>query len=295
MSSEAQDQTGQAFGYKWSRRDTFESKEFLEAQREFLLRRYGDVANAPWWSGYDRPRILDVGCGAGMTAGLLFGERLKTSDYLGVDISTAYEVARTRFAELGLPGRFEQGDMCKLPYPPESFDVILAEGVLHHTDDTEHAFRQVARHLKRGGRFLGYVYRRKGPIREFTDDYVRQQIAGMAPEQAWEALKPLTRLGKTLAELDVEIDIPEPIDILGVPAGKINLQRFFYWHVLKAYHRPEWSDDENHHVNFDWFAPKNAHRHTQEEIERWCADCGLVIERLDTGELAGYAFIARRP
>ena len=30
------------------------------------------------------------------------------------------------------------------------------------------------RHLKPGGRILFYVYRKKGPIREFTDDYVRE-------------------------------------------------------------------------------------------------------------------------
>jgi hypothetical protein len=35
--------------------------------------------------------------------------------------------------------------------------------------------------LKRGGRFLFYVYRRKGPVRAFTEDYVRAKLADLPP------------------------------------------------------------------------------------------------------------------
>ncbi|AZW33428.1 methyltransferase domain protein [Bordetella bronchiseptica GA96-01] len=283
------------FGYKWGRRDTYDSGALSDAMIDFNLRRYGDIANAPWWPEYgDRPRVLDVGCGAGIGAMSIFGHRLSQLEYWGVDISDAYKVAETRFAEHGLSGTFQHGDMTDLDVPLNAFDVILAEGVLHHTDDTENAFHRVMRHLAPGGRVLAYVYRKKGPIREFTDDYIRDQISGLSPEEAWKALAPLTQLGITLGQADLEIDIPEPIEILGIPAGKLNLQRFFYWHIFKAYYRPDWKFEEMQHVNFDWFAPKNAHRHTKEEIEKWCADAGLTIERLDEEEPAGYTVIARR-
>lgn len=292
--SESQSQTAGVFGYKWGRRDTYDSGALSEAMVEFNRRRYGDVAHAPWWSEYgDRPRVLDVGCGAGIGAMSIFGERLRKLDYTGVDISDAYKVAETRFAENDVRGTFLQGDMTDLALPFEAFDVILAEGVLHHTDNTEYAFQRVARHLAPGGRFLAYVYRKKGPIREFTDDYIRDRISGMSPEEAWKALAPLTQLGITLGEANLEIDIPEPIDVLDIPAGKINLQRLFYWHIFKAYYRPDWKFEEMQHVNFDWYAPKNAHRHTKQEVEKWCAEAGLVIERLDEEELAGYTVIAR--
>lgn len=295
MISEDQQQTSQVFGYKWGRRDTYESEAMRAAQKDFYFRHYGDVEGATWWADYgNAPKILDVGCGAGYTALELFGSRLATADYCGVDISDAYKVAEQRFAERGLKGAFMQGDMTNLDLSESVFDIVLAEGVLHHTDNTENAFKRVARHLKPGGRMLAYIYRKKGPIREFTDDHIRAQIADLSPEAAWEALAPLTQLGIDLGELNIELDIKQPIDVLDIPAGKINLQRLFYWHIFKAYHRPEWSFDEMHHVNYDWYAPKNAHRHTFDEIEKWCADCNLEIERADLEELAGYSIIARR-
>ena len=115
----------------------------------------------------------------------------------------------------------------------------------------------------------------------------------MTPEQGWEAMIPLSRLGKLLGELDIEIDIPERIDLLDISAGRINLQRFVYWHVLKAFYRPDLTLDEMNHINFDWYAPKNAHRHSPEEVRGWCAALDLAIEH-ERVEEAGITIIARR-
>ena len=70
--------------------------------------------------------------------------------------------------------------------------------------------------LAPGGELMFYVYRRKAPIREFTDDYVRERIAGLSPDEAWEALRPLTRLGQALAELEIEVEVPEDVPLLGI-------------------------------------------------------------------------------
>ena len=213
--------------------------------------------------------------------------------YLGADVSTAVDVAARRFAERGVKAGFVQADLMQLPLPPESVDIIFSEGVLHHTDNTRAALAAVLRHLKPGGRILFYVYRKKGPIREFTDDFIRDKMQSLTPEKGWEAMQPLSKMGRVLGELDIELEIPEPIELLEIPAGKINLQRFFYWHVCKAFYRPEMSLEEINHINFDWFAPKNAHRHTIEEVRSWCVELGLKPER-DVVEEAGITMIARK-
>jgi arsenite methyltransferase len=205
----------------------------------------------------------------------------------------AVDVAKVRFAERGLPASFLQADLNHLPLPENCVDLIFSEGVLHHTDDTRAALVAVTRHLKAGGRILFYVYRKKGPIREFTDDFIRDKLQSMSPEHGWQAMLPLTRLGKMLGDLDLEIDIPERIDLLGIPAGRITLQRFFYWHVFKAFYRPGMSIEEMNHINFDWYSPKNAHRHDPEDVRRWCAEVGLIIER-ERVEEAGITCIARK-
>ena len=104
---------------------------------------------------------------------------------------------------------------------------------------------------------------------------------------------PLTKLGELLGRLNLQIDVPETIDLLGIPAGKIDLQRLFYWHIFKAYYRTEWSLEEMNHVNFDWYAPKNSFRQTPQEVRSWCKELNLDIDR-EIVEEAGITVIARK-
>jgi len=291
--SESQAQTRQTFGFKWAKRETFQG-EVTRYMQQWLQEKYGDMAEADWLADHGPcPLVLDAGCGAAMSGLALFKPVLSRIRYLGVDVSSAVDVAARRFSEQGFEAGFMQADLMQLPLPPESVDIIFSEGVLHHTDNTQAALRAVVSHLKPGGRILFYVYRKKGPIREFTDDYVREKMQLLRPEEGWEAMQSLSRFGQMLGELDVDIDIPEPIDLLEIPAGKISLQRFFYWHVCKAFYRPGMSLDEMNHINFDWFAPKNAHRQSVAEVRSWCSELGLHPERENLEE-AGITIIARK-
>jgi arsenite methyltransferase len=292
--SERQAQTSDTFGFKWHKRDTFESDASLARMKAWLIERYGDVAQADWWAGNGRaPVVLDAGCGGAMSALALFDGVLERMHYVGVDISDAVDVAAARFAERELEAGFVQADLNRIPLPDGSVDVLFSEGVLHHTDSTRDALLATARLLAPGGRYLFYVYRRKGPVREFTDDYIRDRLQELEPQDAWDAVMPLTKLGKVLGDLGVQVDVPEDIELLGIPAGPIDLQRLFYWHVFKAFHHPELSLDELNHINFDWYAPRNAHRQSPEEVREWCAEAGLEIER-EVIQEAGITIVARR-
>lgn len=292
--SDSQTQTGKAFGFKWKKRETFESTKSLERMKAWLIERYGNVEFASWIHEYgDRPILIDAGCGAGMSALELFGSLIPKVRYLGVDISEAVDVAALRFSERGLKAQFLQADICNLPFPDKSVDLIFSEGVLHHTSSTKWALTSLAKLLKVGGRFLFYVYRKKGPLREFTDDFIRMSLQDKDPETAWKAMEPLTQLGITLGELDLEINIPKPIDLLGIAAGKINLQRFFYWHIAKAFYHPELTFEEMNHINYDWYAPINASRQTIEEVRSWCEECQLKIEH-QVVEDSGITVIAKK-
>lgn len=290
----AQSQTGETFGFKWNKRDTFESAAMLKKMRSWLIERYGDLANSDWlFEAGERPLLLDAGCGAGMSALELFGPVLGRLRYVGADVSNAVDVAAQRFAERGHEAAFVQADLMRLPFGESSVDLIFSEGVLHHTDSTKSGLAAVSRLLKPGGRILFYVYRRKGPVREFTDDFIRSKLQGMGGPEAWSAVEPLTRLGIALGQLGAEVEIQEPIELLGIPAGRIDVQRLFYWHVVKAFYNPELSLDEMNHINYDWFAPANAARQTPEEVRSWCAEIGLKVEH-EVVEDAGITVIARK-
>jgi SAM-dependent methyltransferase len=289
--SDAQKQTGEVFGHKWRREDSFGSAAMLRFVRQWCVEKYGDFG--PLLESLPpNPVVLDAGCGAAQTALEYFGPYLGRIRYVGVDVSEAVFVARKRFAERGFKGIFLRDDITRLPLAPGSADCIFSEGVLHHTDSTRGALASLTRLLGRGV-FLFYVYNKKGPIREFSDDHIRERLWDMKPEEAWEALRPLTVLGVRLGEADCELDLPEGIPLLDVPAGKVSLQRFFYWHIFKVFYNPDLSFEEMLHINFEWYAPKNAHRQTPDEVRVWCEELGLAVERMHV-ENAGITVVARK-
>ncbi len=268
-------QSADSFGFKWQQTTSYDSPAQREHGLQWLIRRQGfgdEHAMRRYFRG--RQCILDAGCGSGFSSSIW----LEPGDsiWVGADISVAVDVAKQRLGHLP-NAHFLQGDVLQLPLRDESFDLICSEGVLHHTPSTERALRSLVPLLKPGGEILFYIYRKKAPIREFTDDHIRGLVSAMPPAEAWEALRPLTMLGQALAGLHAEVEVADDIPYLGIKAGRHDVQRLIYWHVAKLFWNDTMSFDENHHINFDWYHPRYAHRHTEEEIRRWCAECGLNI------------------
>ena len=294
--SQKQSQTRDTFGYKWKKRDTYDSINVHDHSRNWLKERYlkceenSSILQSLMHNG---ARFLDAGCGAGFSALLLFEEYINKVNYLGVDISNSVDIAIKRFCEHNIKGEFLQTDLLHLPFSGPTFDIIFSEGVLHHTDSTEKTFKYLTSLLMPGGIFMFYVYRRKGPIREFSDDFIRDHLRIMDDDHAWEELLPLTKLGKTLGEMNIKVNVPEEIPFLGIPEGPIDLQRLFYWYILKSFYRPEWDTEEMNHINFDGYRPTNCHRHTPEEIKKWCNDNGLKINNMVIQD-SGITVVAQR-
>jgi arsenite methyltransferase len=296
IEDEGQRQTEKAFGFKWTNRESFGSEGMEEELHAWFVDRYGFDSAADMREFFaGKRRTLDAGCGAGFSTSSWMNEGWSdgTSEYVGADISVAVDVARERLSRF--PGtHFVQADVFRLPFRPKSFDAIISEGVLHHTPSTERAMKSLVPLLAPGGELMFYVYAKKAPIREFTDDYVRELLAGMTPDEAWGALRPLTRLGQALAELETEVEVPEDVPLLGIEAGRYDVQRLVYWNVAKLFWNPRMTFEENNHLNFDWYAPRYAHRQTEEDVRRWCADEGLEIVHFDVHE-AGYTVRAVKP
>ncbi|HWI17102.1 MAG TPA: class I SAM-dependent methyltransferase [Vicinamibacterales bacterium] len=282
-----QRQTQESFGFKWQQQNTYTSKPVTAAFEEWEVKRYGFASAAAMRDYFgSRQRILDAGCGGGLSTGVWMKEgwqRRPDAQYFGVDISAAIDVVKSRLGHIS-GTQFIQADLMELPFAPGTFDTVFSEGVLHHTPSTRAALASVVKALSAGGEILFYVYVKKAPIREFADDWVREQIASLPPEQAWEAMKPLTALGQALAALKTTVAVPQDIPYLGVKAGEYDVQRFLYWHVLKLFWNDDFSFDENNHINFDWYHPRYAHRQTEEEVRTWCDELGLDIHHFDKQE-----------
>lgn len=101
-------------------------------------------------------RILDVGCGPGVTlteVALRVGARTKVT---GIDVSEPMlQGARKRAASLGLQNvEVQTGDAEKLPFPDGSFDAVLCVQVLEYCKDPSRVLTEATRVLRPRGRVL---------------------------------------------------------------------------------------------------------------------------------------------
>ena len=85
------------------------------------------------------------------------------------------------------------------------FDFILSDQVLHHTKNTETSFKYLTKFLKKSGEISIYVYNKKAPIREFSDDHIRKTTVNMTEKDCISFSKDMAILGKSLSKLNKKI------------------------------------------------------------------------------------------
>jgi arsenite methyltransferase len=222
--------------------------------------------------------VLDVGCGSGVAGRAFFGKVFDRINYVGVDMSSAIEQAREDYKRLGMNVGLVQAELNTLPFAPGTFDFVFCPGVLHYTIDMKEAIGSLAKMLKPGGRFVSWIYKRQKPIRHLTDAYIRSVISAMEPEEGFEAVKPLTKLGIALGQIKEEIDIPEDIPFLDIKKGKYNLQRFFYYHIMKLFYNPELPFQRHVVNNWNAYYPKHVLFLPAAEIRSFFEELGFRFE-----------------
>lgn len=270
----ANDQTQQSFGVKWNSQPRWGLKGgSAKIINEWLLSKYGWESPAAYQQMVaTRHRILDAGTGLGREV-IRCAQANRNALIFGIDLSESVLSAAQNSAN-SVQAAILQADLLNPPFAPGSFDLILAEGVLHHTPDTRAALFALVNLLAPGGEIAFYVYRQKGPAREFCDDFLRDNVTKLPTAEAFEQVQSLTVLGKALSAIEQQVDVPA-IPLLNIPAGRYSVQQLFYWHFLKCFWNDELSFEENNLVNFDWYHPRYAHRHTLAEVRGWIEAANL--------------------
>jgi ubiquinone/menaquinone biosynthesis C-methylase UbiE len=94
--------------------------------------------------------VLEIGVGMGadhLNFALHTPKRL-----CGIDLTErAIAITHARLTKDGKTSELLRADAENLPFPDNSFDIVYSWGVLHHTPDTQKAFKEVCRILKPGG------------------------------------------------------------------------------------------------------------------------------------------------
>jgi SAM-dependent methyltransferase len=122
-------------------------------------------------------KVLDVGCGRGL---LMIGvaKRLRAGRSTGIDIWNPQDLSKNTAdaakENAKLEGvadkiRIENHDARKLPYPDNSYDVVVSNLAIHNIDDRdgrEQAIREMFRVLKPGGKLVIHDIFRTGEYAE---------------------------------------------------------------------------------------------------------------------------------
>lgn len=94
-------------------------------------------------------RVLDVGCGTGVLTRRLV-RHPNVGSAVGVDIAPSL-LARARELYADTDVAFEEGDATALPFPDETFDVVVLDSTLSHVPNAEQAVAEAARVVRKGG------------------------------------------------------------------------------------------------------------------------------------------------
>ncbi|MEO9038249.1 MAG: class I SAM-dependent methyltransferase [Gemmatimonadaceae bacterium] len=97
--------------------------------------------------------LLDAGCGNGKLT-----QQITTlgAETVGIDFSDSVVQAHARRSSPNV--HYVRGDLQRPPFAAGAFDVVVSNGVLHHTPNTERAFQAVATCVRDGGAFYMWLY-----------------------------------------------------------------------------------------------------------------------------------------
>lgn len=270
--------TTQSFRDKWIHNRGLAFEETLDPNSEihrWILTRNGFADEEELKSFLiTRPRILDAGCGNGRVTALLARSAQPTASLVACDLVAA-DVARDNLA--GLPNvRVLEADLLGDLSPLGEFDFIYCQEVLHHTAAPRTAFLNLVSRLAPNGEIAVYVYRVKGPAREFTDDFIRERIANLPYDEAMAVCRQIAEFGRVLSAVPGTIRVPR-IDVLGIEAGEYSVQRLIYHFFMKCFWNDRLNVEDNAAINFDWYHPQDASRHRVNEVREWFDAGALAV------------------
>jgi ubiquinone/menaquinone biosynthesis C-methylase UbiE len=180
--------------------------------------------------GQPYPTAMELGSGTGFfLLNLMQGGVIKKGSV--TDLSPGMVRVALRNAEnLGLDVDGRVADAERIPYPDNTFDLVVGHAVLHHIPDVPAALREVLRVLKPGGRFvfageptkIGDFYARK--LGQFTW-WVTTNVTKLGPLASWrrpqEELDESSRAAALEAVVDIHTFDPGELERMGLGAGAV--------------------------------------------------------------------------
>lgn len=227
---------------------TYSHDDLVALNRDVWLRFLGDAPRVP--------RVLDVGCGLGAET-LALREATGAEEIVGIDLNLSLLASRAA-AEPPEGVHFVVASMFALPFERRSFDLVYAQGVLHHTWSTAAAFDAVAGFVGDGGALFVWVY-------------------GQEDRLGLDGRRALVTRSMYVAEQGLRPVLARAPD--AVRSGFFALASRAAHPLLRPRvpHSERWEIDNTEHYLRDMLSPRFAHRHRWNEVIEWFEAAGFEI------------------
>jgi ubiquinone/menaquinone biosynthesis C-methylase UbiE len=122
----------------------------------------------------ENPRVLDVGCGTGISTFRLVQKVQGKGMFYGIDISQRMlDLAGRRAAELGYANvEFNKGDAEQLDFPESSFDLVISNQAFFFFPNKQKALNEMFRVLKPTGQ-IALLFFAEPSLKEIKEIYVK--------------------------------------------------------------------------------------------------------------------------
>jgi len=189
--------------------------------------------------------VMDIGCGACRVAQLV--HRICEARTIGLDLSLAsIHAARRQIVD-----PLVNGDNMHLPFRSNCADLVISNGVIHHTPDPKASFMELARITKPGGMLLVSVYNR-----DSWYYYVYRYLGAV--------VRGLRRL---IGDRGLKVTLLPVFHIAVIALLSIALRRRFTMPIAASWN-----------LFHDQFTTPQCTFHTFDEISQWADEAGLVCD-----------------
>lgn len=244
------------FGEEWSKFHAFDNKEIERMGNEYF-----DILPRELYN--QNTIALDMGCGTGRWTKYL-ASRVGAID--AADPSKAIFVADDLLKNNGNV-RLTKATAENLPFPDNSYDLVMSVGVLHHIPDTFGAMKDCVAKVKPGGWFYTYLYYNldnRGQVFKTLfslSNKVRKTISAMPTKQK-----------KLTCDL-LAVFFYMPFVLAAKITSALGMQSFTEKIPLAYYRNKSFFVIRND--SLDRFGTSLEHRFSRRQIEDMLTRCGL--------------------
>jgi 2-polyprenyl-3-methyl-5-hydroxy-6-metoxy-1,4-benzoquinol methylase len=233
----------------------FERAQYLRIHRRLIENWLLDVQLSE--SYFHGLTVLDMGCGSGRWtyALAMLGARVIAVDFTDAAVDITREVTKD-FPNVEVI----QANLFRLPFKPEQFDFVVSWGVLHHTGNTQAAFRAIAPLVRQNGTLHIMVYERRSPLKVAGTEALRMVLRRLSPERRYRFCRHLVVRNRLFFQLlrgfVACVPVQHLTDNFDAEAAQFGL--------------------------YDWYSPQYNHLHSIAEVQRWFDEEGFTDVKTTT-------------